>query len=397
MTDHSQGSGGPASPAAPRLAARRPLLDRRLEVYGYELVAAVPNAADMRLLTDGKLCFVNLPSESLEAASLALPRDHVVLQVDRAATTQPDVPEMLRSLSDAGYMIAISDFVVRPDALGLLELASFISFDAGRLSTDHLRAQVKVLAGYPVKTIAANIPDYRTFEALRELDVDVFGGAFFRRPRHVLRSVSDSAHLQRLRLIAGVQRPGLELEQLDDLISTDMGISYRLLRLLNSAYFGLPHPVGSVHHALVMLGGDRVRLWTVLIALAEIDDRPDELVRTALIRARMCELIAAARADVRPETAFSAGLFSLVEAFADAGAEEVIDLLGLPPAVREAVLDRQGPLGGLLADVTAYTGGAFDVLDVSGPAAEERLRDAYMRAVTWADETHRITRALRRG
>jgi c-di-GMP phosphodiesterase len=152
-----------------------------------------------------------------------------------------------------------------------------------------------------------------------------------------------------------------------------------------------------VHHALVMLGGDRVRLWTVLIALAEIDDRPDELVRAALIRARMCELVAGASADVRPEAAFSAGLFSLVEAFADAEADEALEVLELPPAVCDAVLRRMGPLGALLTEVVTYTSGAFAALDVTDPVAEERLRDAYLRAVTWADETHRITRALRRG
>ncbi len=96
-----------------------------------------------------------------------------------------------------------------------------------------------------------------------------------------------------------------------------MRISYRLLRLINSAYFALPQPVGSVHHALVMLGIEKVRMWTVLIALAEIDDRPSELVRTALSRAKMCELIARATGAATPEAHFTAGLFSLVEAFAD--------------------------------------------------------------------------------
>ena len=171
-----------------------------------------------------------------------------------------------------------------------------------------------------------------------------------------------------------------------------MRISYRLLRLINSAYFALPQPVGSVHHALVMLGIEKVRMWTVLIALAEIDDRPSELVRTALSRAKMCELIARATGAATPEAHFTAGLFSLVEAFADIRMADAVAELGLAADVQAALLQRDGAMGEVLSEVEAFDSCRLALLSVP----REVLRDAYMQAVSWADDTFSITRSLRK-
>ena len=95
---------------------------------------------------------------------------------------------------------------------------------------------------------------YRCSRSACDAEIDLFQGAFFQTPAISPETVDGDRDTGRLRLIAAMLDRRAEFEQLDDMISTNMGISYRLLRLINSAYFALPQPVGSVHDAIVMLG-----------------------------------------------------------------------------------------------------------------------------------------------
>ncbi len=231
---------------------------------------------------------------------------------------RPELWRELIELYEIGYLIVIDDFLIRPDSLPLLEIAGMVKFDMRRLTPEQpagADGRAVGLSGEDDRHRGRELRGVRGLHAGRDRSVP--GRLLRRRPATSPETAPARATSARLRLIAAIQNPGIELEQLDDIISTDMGISYRLLRLINSAYFSLPQPVGSVHHALVMLGMEKVRMWTVLIALAEIDDRPSELIRSALTRAKMCELLARATGAAAPEAHFTAGLFSLVEAFAD--------------------------------------------------------------------------------
>jgi c-di-GMP-related signal transduction protein len=370
---------------------RRPIFDRRLDVFGYEV--GLHTRAEIDTLAGGHLCFVRITKDFLKRGlARKFPADHVALQIDREAAVRPGLWRELIALYEAGYVIAIDDFLVRPDSLPLLEITSMVKFDMRRLTPDNLRVQSAALSGYPVKTIVTGVDDYAVFEDCMRAEVDLFQGRFFETAGHIARNSAGSRHLARLRLIAAIQNQGIEFEQLDDLISTDMGISYRLLRLINSAYFSLPQPVGSVHHALVMLGMEQVRMWTVLIALAEFDDRPSELIRSALTRAKMCELLARATAAAAPEAHFTAGLFSLVEAFANIRMPDLLGELCLAADVDAALLHRLGGLGQVLTEVEAFHAGRLGPLTVN----REVLRDTYMQAVSWADETFTTAHSLRR-
>ena len=370
---------------------RRAVMDRRLQVFAYEL--GLHTRAEIDTLAGDRLSFVNITADFLRRGlAKRLPADQVALQIDRSTAVRPELWRELIELNEVGYLIIVDDFLVRPDSLPLLEIAGMVKFDMRRLTPDNLRVQVAALSGYPIKTIATGVESYATFEDCMQTEIDLFQGAFFLRPRHFARTLADSRHLSRLRLIAAVQDPAVELERLDDIISTDMGISYRLLRLINSAYFSLPQPVGSVHHALVMLGIEQVRMWTVLIALAEFDDRPSELVRTTLTRARMCELIAGATGAATPAAHFTVGLFSLVEALADIRMADALDEFRLAEDVRAALLHRAGAMGEVLCEVEAFDERPGRALSVP----QEILRDAYMQAVSWADDTFKTTHSLRK-
>jgi c-di-GMP phosphodiesterase len=177
---------------------------------------------------------------------------------------------------------------------------------------------------------------------------------------------------------------GASLEDLERHISEDAGLSYRFVRLANSAFFGGRTPVGSIRQALMRLGTTAVSQWITLFALSKMTDRPQHLLNTAVHRGRLCELLAREYPDTVPERAFSAGLFSVLDALLGRPMPELIADLCLDDRLATAITDHRGPEGRLLAAVLAYERGDF------AACAHHDVRlvnvgNAYCHAAQWAD------------
>jgi c-di-GMP phosphodiesterase len=397
-----------SSDALPAFVARQPIYDRRMEVYAYEMLfraadtdhariqdsdaataaTVLTTFADIGLdsLVGSRLCFVNVTREFItnDFAQL-LPAGRVALELERSVAADPQVRPRLRELAAMGYVICLHDFVVRPDSMPLLELAQVVKFDALDFTGEQLRRQVALLKPYPVRLAAERIEDHARFQSCLEAGFDLFQGYFFCQPKTVTGKGIPANRVAQMQLVAALNDPQVQLETLNLAISRDLGVSYRLLRFINSAYFSLPRKVNSVHEAIVLLGQRNVRSWAMLVTLAGVDDQPSELVKTALGRARMCELVARAMSARDPESFFTVGLFSVLDVFMGMTMDDVLAELPLAPQLSAALLDLSGEMGAVLSWVLAYEMGGFAALEGAGPAAERVLRDAYLEAIAWAD------------
>jgi c-di-GMP phosphodiesterase len=394
--------------SSPSFVARQPIYDRLLDVYAYELLfragdvdhadvvdhesatasTVVTTFADIGLdsLVGGRCGFVNATRDFIMRGFVTLlPAGRVALELHRTDALDPEVLAELRRLSELGYAIALDDFVMREDSLPLLEVAHFAKLDAQAFTRDQLAEQVAQLEPHKVKLIASKIEDHHTFEFCKQVGFEYFQGYFFCQPKTVAGRGIPSNRLTQMKLMAVLQDPDCDLEGLDRAISNDLGVSFRLLRWINSAYFSLPRKVSSVREALMLLGVRNVRSWALLMTLAGIDDQPSELIRTAMMRAKMCELVAQALDRPNPDAHFTVGLFSVVDAFMNMRMQDVLSELPLSPEVAAALLDRSGPLGEVLSWVLTYERGHFECLTPS-PQADVVLRDAYVVALRFADE-----------
>lgn len=145
-----------------------------------------------------------------------------------------------------------------------------------------------------------------------------------------------------LSLIARLQNPDIELREVEQVIAQDVILSFRLLRYINCATFGLRREVDSIRQALMLLGLATVRNWATLL-LSQIDNhKPRELMTIALIRARMCELLANSDPAIDDNQAFTVGLFSLLDAMLDQPMETLLDQIPLSMPIKLALLDRGG-------------------------------------------------------
>jgi EAL and modified HD-GYP domain-containing signal transduction protein len=386
--------------SAPSFAARQPIYDRALGVHAYELLfragddevvsagSVVTTFADIGLdaLVGGRSGFVNVTRDFvMHGLVTLLPAGRVALELHRSDVLDPQVLAELTRLSELGYTIVLDDFVMRDDSLPLLEVAHYVKLNVRAFTREQLAEQVAELQPHDVNLIAAGIEDHPTFEFCKQVGFDYFQGYFFCRPRTPAGHGIPANRLAQMRMMAVLQDPDCELDDVEHAISNDLSLSIRLLRWINSAYFLLPRKVGSVREALVLLGVRNVRSWALLMTLAGIEDQPSELIRTAMTRAKMCELVAQALDRPDADAHFTVGLFSVVDAFMDTSMRDVLSELPLSPEVSEALLERSGHLGEVLDWVLAYERGQFECL-VPSPRADAVLRDAYVVALRFADE-----------
>jgi EAL and modified HD-GYP domain-containing signal transduction protein len=392
--------------ARPEVAVvRHPIADPRCSVIGYELrfggAVDLGDAAQDAKITSALLveAFGDIGLESLSGrhpAWITIARnflvevgpppvrpDRAVLQVS-AYPAGDDLLSVLQSLVRTGYTIALDDYDGRDDLGTLMSLCPIVRVPVDRLTGDALEAALEVPRMQGATLVAKGVRDHETFEACRALGFTYFQGDWFAKPRTFRRRGVATAGLGSLRRLADLTTGEVSFEDLERIIASDVGLSLKLLRYVNSAFFALPRTVGSVREALTLLGTRTVRRWATVMVISAIQDVPDELVAQGLRRARMCEVLAGSALPAERETLFTIGLFSVADALLDAPMEEVLDSLPFTEEIQDALLRHEGPKGELLSSVIAYEQGEFPTL--GGDEGQVSLAGAYRAALEWADD-----------
>jgi EAL and modified HD-GYP domain-containing signal transduction protein len=387
-----------AAPASAHIV-RQPIYDATVKVVGYELIvhgdertgdadaSAASTVTQIGLnMVGGGAAWVPLSRGFLSGGhATALPPDRVVFEVAPELGNDPQALADIGRLKSAGFGIAIDPFTAGDDVMPLLAMASAVKLD-GKLDRATLaeHAAAARLAGAQI--VAKNVDTHDALETLKELGFDYFQGAFLCEPKVVEGRPIQINNLNRLRLVAELQNPDVDMPTLGKVVSRDVGLSYNLLRFVNSAFFAVPRRIASIREALVLLGLGHIRRWATLMALFQSNDKPHELIVTGLVRARMCELIANARGERRDaEEYFTTGLFSVVDALMDISLIEVLRQLPFSEEIMDALLQHEGKKGELLHGVLAYERGDFGELIRLVPAGTTPA-DFYTQAVEWATE-----------
>lgn len=404
----------PVAPATDVFIARQPILDRSAKVIGYELLfrgsesveafSGSSEAATARVITDslcsfgldaithGRLAFINLTRKMLlDGIPTVLPPDRVVLELLENIEADPEVLESCKKLKHLGYKIALDDFVPSPANRGLIPLADYVKMDFR--ATADMAAWVRDVTafhpGSPLSLIGEKIETHAEAQRAKDAGLTHFQGFFFGRPATQRTRKIPEAHLGYVRLMKALRDPELTLAQLEELIKPDAALCFRVLRTVNSAGFGLRTEVGSIRQALVMMGREPVRRWVSVWAMTSIaGGSHSELLLTSIIRARLCELLAAGTGDeARAADGFLLGVCSLLDAIFDAPMEAVVSQLPLDESVRAALLGDDNPERRLLDCVVAYERGdwpAWQALLAEAGLGESAFAAASADAMSWA-------------
>jgi EAL and modified HD-GYP domain-containing signal transduction protein len=251
--------------------------------------------------------------------------------------------------------------------------------DSGR---DGLTETVALLQPSGVTLLAEKVETQEDYAYCAAAGCQLFQGYFFCKPEVMRSKRIDTNRAAVLELLAVLHDPDVEIADLQHKIALDVGLSFRLLRYINSAFFGLRQQVRSIGQAVTLLGIEHLKQWTSLTVFTSIDDKPAELTVTALVRARFCELAGQTNLEVNGNDMFTLGLFSVIDALFDAPMEELLAKLPLAPDMCEALLAHKGREGEMLECLNALEDGDFDKAEGILPTAA-RL---YITALAWADD-----------
>lgn len=389
---------------------RQPIFDKQLKTVAYELLFRDCDGQNRAKITDGdqatseviltafteigltnlfnnKPAFLNLTQSFIEG-EVPLPNLHgqAVLEVlENIPVTEATVAAVQR-LKAQGYTIALDDHIYYPHLDPFVELADIIKLDVRSQDRDTLTESVKLLRGKGKRLLAEKIENHAEFEFCQSLNFDYYQGYFFCRPEVLTLRAMPANRLQVLKVLSKLQDPNISVDELDNEISRDVTLSYRLLRYINSAHFALNQQIDSISQAIMLLGWDNIRSIATLIVLSRIEDKTMDLLKTGLLRAQMCKLLANKIQPGAEDRYFTAGLLSIIDALMDWPMEEVMAQLSLSEELVNALVYHQGDVGYTLFNVIEYVRGNPAAITGSDIDPNE-MRDTYLKALAWADST----------
>ncbi len=398
--------------------ARQPIFNKKKNIYGYELLfrGGTANAfpdidgdtATSKVLANSffnmgieqivgkKVAFVNFTRDLLlKRVPSMFPREKLVVEVLENVEAEQEIIEACKDLSAEGYIIALDDFFYEADLKPLVQLADIIKMDFRATSMEDIESHVENLSEYGVKFLAEKVETHEEFQKASEMGFEFFQGYFFSKPQIVRGKEIPPSKINLIQLVAEANKEDFRFDELEKLVARDVSISYKLLSYINSAFFRRVHEISSIKQAIVMLGETGMKRFISLIVMAKLaEDKPDELIRNSIIRAKMCELLAQySKSGVSDSELFTLGLFSRIDAIMDQEMEALMEKLPLSDQIKNALVAGKGVLGDFLRLVDSYEKGDWESFSkaVKDTAVDEgKVPVCYMEALGWADSLAQI-------
>jgi EAL and modified HD-GYP domain-containing signal transduction protein len=395
------------------LIARQPIVDDTRAVVAYELfdrstaADAHDAASDISLifnamnhtgdeLSVGKVdVFINRTHQSLGDGHLDLVQpDTVVLKIAPVPSHAPAEIERLAGtlteLKKRGFRLSFHHTVVAPAYASWQPLADYVKVDMLTVAPDQLKAMVASIKGRTkAQVIAEKVETAEQFKTMSEYGAQLFQGFFVAKPDVVQTKVVTPAQANVLQLF-NLVRNQAATEEIEAVLKHDAVLGFNLLRLINSAGFGLRQEVTSFRHAVMLMGLKKLFRWAaLLLAASRAAGSPPIVGTTAVVRGRMMELLGAGTLAVEEcDAAFVVGVFSLLDDMLAMPMEQALTLLSLPDPVLLALRQGSGIYGQMLKLVKAAESAddeAFAAAAIALGYTNHHVNMAHMEALVWAD------------
>ena len=390
------------------LMARQPIFDRQLKVIAYELLYRSENDNDADFLDGEKAssemllntytslsdegstkrvpAFVHLTREMLIKQSVPqLFRKQIVIEVLEDTAVDQDLIDAVKKFKEDGFKVALDAFFFDPKYIPLLKLVDIVKINVQQLSNQEIEEHIQKLAPYRVTLLAQKIETLEQLYECVDLGFKLFQGHFLSKPQIVKGKKVTPNTLALMQVVQELQRPDTTASAVERLIIKDPVLTFKLLRIVNSAAYSLVRKGESLSQAVVMLGMEQVRKWATLISLSSSDHKPAELSRSLLARGRMCELLAEGMHYPNTSNFFMVGMMSDITALLDMDMDTILEQIPLNDEIKAAIGKHEGVMGKVLEAALAYERGEWERLgefDIN----DELYESAYRQSLTWAQE-----------
>jgi len=392
--------------------ARQPIFDSERKIFGYELLfrTGMSNAfpkidgetatssllsssfftIGIEKISNGKQVFINFTEELLVRGIPSMfPADTVVVEVLENVHPTAEVIAACEDLMAKGYALALDDFVYQKNLVPLIQIANYIKVDFRLTPIEEIAGIIAELKPYPCRLLAEKIETYQEFQQAKQMGFSYFQGYFFARPEILQNKEISSSQLIVIKILCEINKSEFDVKNLETLINQDVSITYKLLKYLNSSFFSRVQPISSIRQAIAFLGESGIRLFVSLIIASKLaEQKPDELIRTSIIRANVLFHIGE-ELKLQSNDLFMLGLFSLIDAMLDNSMENLVGQLPLMPDVQEALVGRTGKLFPFLHMIESYETCKWECLeeDIGNLNINaDKVLDFYLEALKTADQ-----------
>ncbi len=355
---------------------RQALMDSNQKTFGYEILYADSSFAETQTddstaanaienflssmnsekFLSGKVAFLTFTQSLLEKnIPKMFETSKLVIQIEDSLITNPMSHSYITKLKQSGYRIAVIDFEFAPRFFGILDIVDYIKINFAR-EDPSLENLVKIGMSFGKKVIAYNVETAEQYERAKALGCSYFQGSYL--AQKTSSTVKKANHLQSnfFLLMIAVTRDEPDIDEIEEIISRDVSLTYSLLKLVNSAYFALRNRARSVKQALVILGLGQLKQWIYLLSFKQDDGAQEELVKLSFLRAMFAsELVVLAHdMPISRSEGYLLGMFSTLDKLMDISLDEALEQLPISDEIKNGLLKGEGKAGTLLSLVLSY-------------------------------------------
>lgn len=348
-----------------------------------QIIANVFMEIGLKLLVGDKPAFISLPHGFIrDKQSIPFAKDKFILEIVADTPMDDVLIDAITDLHAQGFSIALDDLLIDDSKKSLIEQCDMIKLDISQFDDDALEKYSEQLKATGKPLLAKKVDSQEDFERCKKLGFSFFQGSFLSEPKVVRYKTLPTNKMLLLQILAKTQDPDVDLAELEELISHDVGISFKFLRLINSANFGLTKKVESLHQAMMLLGLKQIKSWVSLAALSNIDSIPQELTDMSIMRARMCKSLAEKAGCENADAYFTVGMFSLLDAIMSKSMTSILISLPFSEDINQALMRQQGMMGDALDCVIAHEQGEWNMIRFANLTAPE-INEIYIDTLEW--------------
>jgi len=295
--------------------------------------------------------------------------------------------EQMEAVKGEGSFTVLTDIDQLPTEQmeTLLPLVDIVLLDLLKYEDKDLEHTCAELQNYKNDILISNIVSYQALQQCQEMGAQFFQGSFLCHPDYQAKTSGASNGFLSMVLLEKLQDPDISITDVEHALGQDPRLAYKLLRTVNSAAFGLKREISSLREAVVLIGINQLRRWTSLIALSNVEGKPQELMTIALQRGRMCELLAEEQGFADASSFFTTGLFSTLDALFDRPMEDLLEELSLSDEIKDALLNNSGQHGNVLSKVKNFEDASWNQQE-SVNEDDLKLSAVYVEALEWTDQ-----------
>ncbi|CAM3952993.1 HDOD domain-containing protein [Pseudoalteromonas byunsanensis] len=400
-------------------AARQPIFDSNNEPIGYEILFRNgPNNVfpcinadratsqllegsqfyfELAELSNHKPAFINFTLNTLLLGyPFMLPPKHMIVEIIESIEPGKKLLNAVKTLHSKGYGVALDHYRHQSAWRHFYPYIKYLKIDVSCTPLPEIHLIMKEIEPHNhIKLIAEKVENHQQLEQLKSLGFSLFQGFYFAKPEMLTSKMFSASELSITRLLSETVNEYVDIKKLTPIFERDINLSYKLLRYTNSAIFKRRTKINSIKQALVALGNQELKRFLSLTFAAQISpEKPAELIKLSLTRARFCEQLALnANSTKYVGPAFLTGMMSLIDAIRDDSMENIMDKLPLVDSIKQALVSGEGPLAHLLLIVQSYEQADWQAAQAQCLALNidpDVLPLAYNDALNWCNEQMQV-------